>query len=141
MRHSTPTLTAKHYVDPAMLDTAGAVEKLPAFERGGSQAQRTVAQAGETGTGKCSPKRPPSVPFSLPKRVFPCSFVTRRRAVSRWMADVIRDAQSPIMTRGVHRWHSPTQKRRMVPGVRFERTASGSTIQRFQVTTGKIPMP
>ena len=32
MRHSTPTLTARHYVDPAMLDTAGAVERLPEFE-------------------------------------------------------------------------------------------------------------
>jgi len=33
MRHHSPTLTAKHYLDPAMLDTAGAVERLPDLDR------------------------------------------------------------------------------------------------------------
>jgi hypothetical protein len=48
MRHSTPALTARHYVDPAMLDTAGAVERLPDFSPAES-ARAHVAQAGSTG--------------------------------------------------------------------------------------------
>jgi hypothetical protein len=44
MRHSTPALTAKHYVDPQMLDTAGAVERLPGFSTG--QRERQAAAEG-----------------------------------------------------------------------------------------------
>ena len=43
MRHSTPTLTAKHYLDPAMLDTRGAVERLPSLT-GADNPVRHVAQ-------------------------------------------------------------------------------------------------
>ncbi len=58
MRHSTPTLTARHYVDPAMLDTAGAVEKLPCGLPDGVEI--TAAEAVENGPEKCPLKCPPS---------------------------------------------------------------------------------
>ncbi|MFP4502608.1 MAG: hypothetical protein ACLFTT_16555 [Candidatus Hydrogenedentota bacterium] len=54
MRHSTPALTAKHYVDPAMLDTAGAVERLP-----GLHPEQDAARKVENTPGKCPPMRPP----------------------------------------------------------------------------------
>ena len=42
MRHSILTLTARHYVDPAMLNTVGAVESLPASPRIEGQDLRKV---------------------------------------------------------------------------------------------------
>ncbi len=54
MRHCTTTLTAKHYLDPAMLDTAGAVERLPGIHaNGGHEAQpQARAERGVTPTPK-----------------------------------------------------------------------------------------
>ena len=60
MRHSTPTLTAKHYVDPAMLDTAGAVERLPAAHpEAQERATGTAVHAADSGAEKRPPFRPP----------------------------------------------------------------------------------
>ncbi len=50
MRHTTPTLTAKHYIDRDGLDVRGAIEKLPGV--GSGRRERMAAIMG----GKVSPK-------------------------------------------------------------------------------------
>lgn len=47
MRHSTPALTMKHYVDPGMLDTAGAVGRLPVLDCTPEQARKNTPGVGQ----------------------------------------------------------------------------------------------
>lgn len=66
MRHSTPTLTANIYTDTALLDVAGALDKLPALKGPKLETAKAVAQADE-GVSDHAPDHAPTpgspVPF------------------------------------------------------------------------------
>ena len=118
MRHSTPTLTARHYVDPRMLDTEGAVNALPVpLYPGALESIPAVMHGGRIEPQKRPLQRPLPADKTCPKESLQVSF----RAMGDTTTKAQEIAQSPNKTTIL----GEIRKNKMARQPRIERGAYG----------------